>query len=106
MIAVDLHKKLENPSYNHFMSIVKNNLIRDCPITTLDIKRALTIYCKDPATIKGKMKRQNPKPVSSKTIIDLSDYVVKWHLNVTLCIDIFYVNKMSFFHTISQTLYF
>ena len=26
------------------------------------------------------------------------EYIKKWHINVSLCIDIFYVNQMEFFH--------
>ena len=104
--ALDLHKKLGRPAYDMYMNMIENSLIRDCPITTTDVKRAMAIYGKDFANIKGKTKRFNPKHIKNPTLINLPDHILKWHLHVTICIDIFYVNKMSFFHTISMKLQF
>ena len=78
-LAVEFHKKIGRPAYDHFSSIVESNLILDCPVTTSDIKRALSICGKDPATLKGKTKQSNHKHMSN-----LSDYIIKWHLNVTV----------------------
>ena len=86
--------------------MITNNLIRDCPITPADLKRAMNIYGKDFASIKGKTKRLNPKHITTPTLMNLPDHIIKWHVNVTICIDIFYINKMPFFHTISRKLQF
>ena len=104
--ALDLHKNLGRPAYGMYVNMIKNNLIRDCPITTTDVKRAMAIYGKDFANIKGKTKRLNPKHIKPPILITLPDHIIKWHLNVTICVDIFYINKISFFHTISRKLQF
>ena len=54
-LAIDLHKKLGRPSYDHYMNMVEKNLIHDCPITVTDIKKALSLYGKDPATKKKEL---------------------------------------------------
>ena len=54
---MDLYKKIGRPSYNSYFHILQNNLIRECPVTVMDAKRALKIYGKDAAAIKGKTKK-------------------------------------------------
>ena len=56
----------------------------------------------DPTTIKEKTKKSNPNHIKAPALLEVPDYIFKWHQNVTLRIDIFYVNKMAFFHTISR----
>ena len=55
-----LYKKIGRPSEKEFNDILQNNLIRNCPVTSDDAKRALKIYGPDVATLKGKtVKKQN-----------------------------------------------
>ena len=39
-------------------------------------------------------------------LVEVPEYIMKWHRDVTLCIDIFYINELPFFHTISRKLQF
>ena len=55
-MSMEHQKRIGQPSYNYFVTMIENNLIRDCPITTQDIKCAIEIYGKDPTTLKGKTK--------------------------------------------------
>ena len=91
--AMELHRKLRRPSYDQYINMIKNNFTHDCPITTTDIKHSLNIYGKDPATIKQKTKRSSPNYIKAPPLLELPDYIIKWHKNVTFCIDIFQVQQ-------------
>ena len=55
-----LYKKIGRPSEQAFVEILQKKLIRNCPVTPDDAKRALQIYGPDIATLKGKtVKKQN-----------------------------------------------
>ena len=105
-LALELHRKIGRPSKQLFFHILRNNIIRDCPVTECDAKRAFSIYGEDVGSIKGKTKRIRPDPVKTPKLLETPDFVLKWHANVTLCIDIMYVNGMSFFHNISKKIQF
>ena len=60
--------KVRHPSTQDFKSIVKSNLIVNCPVTAEDINRAEKIYGPSVPILKGKTTHQNPLSV-------VSDYV-------------------------------
>jgi hypothetical protein len=101
-----LYRKLGHPSEQEFSTILKNNLIRNCPITDDDAKRALHIYGPDIATLKGKtVKRQN-KGIPNYQPVRIPAPIVAKYRNIRLFMDIFWVNGSPFFHTISQSIKF
>jgi hypothetical protein len=53
-LACNLYRKIGRPSQAKFEDIVSKNIIRNCPITVDDIRRARIIYGPDVASIKGK----------------------------------------------------
>ena len=55
--ARELYRKIGRPDEAEFDSILRKNLIRNCPITSSDAKRALVIYGPDIAVLKGKTTR-------------------------------------------------
>ena len=57
-----LYRRLGRPSEAEFGKILRNNLIRNCPITPDDAKRARFIYGPDIAALKGMTKRGDPAP--------------------------------------------
>ncbi len=57
------------------------------------------------AALKGKTVRKRPEPVKTD-IISIPKEIHKLHKEVTLTIDIFFVNKIPFFLTLSRVLYF
>jgi hypothetical protein len=104
--ARKLYQQLGRPSESFFQKILSQRMIINCPVTADDAKRALVIYGPDLATLKGKTTRQNGQHVPSITPIPLPDYVREHHNNITLCIDIFFVQGQRFFHTISRDIKF
>jgi Reverse transcriptase (RNA-dependent DNA polymerase) len=105
--ARELYRKLGRPDEAEFQTILKNNLLRNCPVTPADARRALIIYGPDVAVIKGKTTRTEPAPrVPTFEAVPIPPPVLAHHRNVTLCADFFYVQGLVFFHTISRHLGF
>ena len=57
-----------NPSKKDYKTMVSNNLIPECPITSTDITNARAIYGPDLPSVRGKTVRMTPGPV-------VADYV-------------------------------
>ena len=88
-LALEIYNKIGRPSQQVFVQALENNIIRDSPILAADTKRALSIYGKDVANIRGKTKQSSPNHVENPKLINIPDYILKWYHDVTLCIDIF-----------------
>ena len=93
------------PSTTTFKRIVAQNMLRNCPITVDDILRAEAIFGKPTPLCKGKMTK-----ISSSTIklqkIPLPLPISQYHQRIQLYIDIFFVNRVPFFHTKSGKINF
>jgi len=104
--ALALYKKLGRPSITNFYSILSSGFLRDCPVTEDDARRAFHIYGPDIASIKGKSTRSTPSHIPTSIVSPIPSYIQEWHLNVTLCVDIFFLHGIPFLHTISRDLQF
>ena len=102
--ALALHRKLGRPSQQHFEMMLRDGLIRNCPITIDDAKRALTIYGPCVASLKGTATKSSAEHVPSLVPQMLPASVLEHHQSLTLCIDVFYVQKIPFLTTISRKL--
>jgi hypothetical protein len=101
--ARELYRKLGRPDEVEFQNILRNNLIRNCPVTPGDAQRALVIYGPDIATIKGKTTRSEPSShVPTFEAVQLPPPILEHHMDVTLCVDFFFVQGVIFLHTISR----
>lgn len=99
--ARDLSRALGCPSDEDLKKILKMNFIKDCPVIEEDVDLAEKIFGKDIAVLKGKTSRKTPGVVI-QDIVTIPPELKLAQKEVTLCIDTFYVNKMPFFHTISE----
>ena len=99
-----LYAKIGRPSHAKYLKILNNNLIRDCKITSEDAKIALHIYGPDKATVKGKTVRRQPSRVPVTPLSHLPESIIEFHSQVTLCVDILFVNGVPFLHTISKNI--
>ena len=98
-----LYRKLGRPGEAEFYSILTKNLIRNCPVTPDDARRATHIYGPDVATLKGKMTRTAAAPrAPTFEAVPLPAPITEHHRNVTLCVDFFFVQGIGFLHTISR----
>ena len=104
--AHSLYCRLGRPSLKKFLHLLTNNGIRDCPVLPAHAKRALYLFGPDVATLKGKTTRATPNHVPDHDVIPVPAHIKQWHNDVTLCIDIFFVNGLAFFHSISRNIKF
>ena len=106
-VARDLYRKIGRPDEAEFQKILRQNLIRNCPVTPDDARRALLIYGPDIAAIKGKTTRSSAsKRVPTFEAIPIPPPILKHHRKVTLCIDFFFVQGHGFLHTVSRNIGF
>ena len=102
-VARDLYRKIGRPAEAEFQDILARSLIRDCPVTPADAKRALVIYGPDVAVIKGTTTRTEAAPRAPTFVAEvIPPSVMEHHRDVSLCIDFFFVQGIPFFHTISR----
>ncbi len=66
---------------------------------------AYEIWGPSVAALKGKTVRKRPEPIKTD-IVPIPKEICELHKEVTLTIDIFFVNKIPFFLTLSRVLYF
>ena len=100
--ALKLYRRLGLPAPQSFIDYLNNNWIHDLPFTSADAKRAFEIYGTDPAHLMGKPRRQKPPPVPQLQHILLPASIAKAHSDITVSVDIFYLNGIRFFHSISH----
>jgi hypothetical protein len=104
-LARNLYKTLSYPSMKDFKWAIQSNQIKDCPMTVQYIDVAQKIWDTNIAALKG-------KTTQSKSIPAARDYVkvpmelMKLHTEVFLTTDIFFVNKIPFFLTLSRKICF
>jgi len=97
-----LSRKIGRPSQQQFEPILAKNLIRNCPVTVDDAKRALLIYGPNVAALKGKTTKGPSQHVPTFNPVQIQGFILQHHSDVTLCMDIFYVQGHPFLHTLSR----
>jgi hypothetical protein len=85
--------------------VIRSNHIKDCPVTCQDINVAIKIWGKNIAALKGKTTRSNMNPVA-RVYVKLPMESLKLNEEVFITTDIFFVNKISFFLTLSHKICF
>ena len=103
--ARELLQKLCFPSTKDFKWAIASNQIQNCPVTLKDIELAQLIWGKDIATLKGKTV-QSKAPRIREITLRIPREFLKHNKEVTLEIDIFFVNKICFFMTLSRGIYY
>jgi hypothetical protein len=87
------------------MWILRSNQIKDCPVMVKDAMAAYKIWGPSMAALKGKTVWKKPEPVKTD-IVSILKEIRELHKEVTLTINISFVNEIPFFVTFSQVLYF
>jgi len=99
--AKDLYERLAYPSIKDFKWAVMSNQIMDCPITVDDVNVAHALWGKNIAALKGKTTRKKTIPVATSTM-PVPPGLLNLHKDVTLTADVFFVNKIPFFLSLSR----
>jgi hypothetical protein len=85
--------------------MVSSNMIKNCPVTPSDIANTNKILGPDLVTLKGKTVRQTP-PLVMMDYVQIPQDIVSLNHNVTLMIDIMFVNGLPFMVIISRKINF
>jgi hypothetical protein len=104
-IAQNLYKTLSYPSMKDFKWVSWSNQIKDCPVTIQDIYVATKIWGKNIAALKGKTTRRKMHPVA-RDYVKVTKELLKLHKEVFMKTDIFFVNNIPFFLTLSRNICF
>jgi hypothetical protein len=105
LVARQLQNTIGHMLMRGFLHIVKENLSKNCLITTTDIMMTEDILGPNVDSLRGKQVRHGGKHV----VIERQDVlrtIMDRYRNVALCIDIMFVNKIAFLVTISRGIKF
>ena len=92
-----------HPSTADLRVIIQSNQIANCPVTIDDLDRAEKIYGPSVAIVKGKTVRKTPDAVKTD-VVAVPEQILSANKNVTLNGDVFFVNQVPFFATISDNI--
>jgi len=103
--ARTLYATLSYPSMKDFKWVIRSNQIKDCPVTVQDVDVAIKIWGKNIAALKGKTTRRKTNPVF-RDYVKVPTELLKLHKEVFLTTNIFFVNRIPFFLTLSSKICF
>ena len=93
------------PTTENFKHILRQRLVRNCPVTTEDINIAEKIWGSEIASMKGKKTRSRPALVRND-IVEIPPEIMENHSNLTLYMDIMYVNGMPMLTSVDAPIRF
>ena len=100
-----LYHIVGTPTVENFKSLLRMNVIKNCPVTTEDVNIAEKIFGKDISSLKGKSTRRKPKSVRAD-LIEIPKELIEKHHNIELCMDTMYVNECGMLTAIDRTIKF
>jgi hypothetical protein len=86
-----------------FKWVIHINQSKECPLFIQDIDVAMKMWGNNIATLKGKTTRIKMQPVA-RDYVKVPKELLKLHKEVFLTTDIFFVNKIPSFLTVSRNL--
>jgi hypothetical protein len=93
------------PSPKYFKHMVSSNMIKNCPVTSIEVTNANKIFGPDLATLKGKTVRITPPPVATD-YVQIPKEIMSLNRNITLTIDTMFVNGLPFMVSIYRKIKF
>ena len=100
--AILLNRKINHPSKDKFVRVIKDNWIRNNPITVGDVRRSHNIFGPPLPPIKGRTRYKESSRIPDTDIVQIPKFLYNDLKNVTLCVDFHYVNGIDAFHSISR----
>ena len=105
-LARRLYELVGRPSHKDFLTMIRENQLKHCPISVEDANRSVQIYGPDVHAIRGKTTRPTPTHVLADQLRPLPIDILNAHQNVTLCTDVFVVDGLNFLVTVSRNLHY
>jgi hypothetical protein len=84
---------------------LRQNIIKNCPVTIEDVTIAEKIFGPDIGTLKGKSTRKHPSPVKTE-LIEIPSELKEQHQDITFCMVILFVNGMPMLTGIDRSIRF
>ena len=100
--AILLNRQTNHMAEEKFVRVVKDNWIRNCPVTVGDVRRSHKIYGPPLPPVKGRARYQSSPRVKETDIVQIPRSMHEELKHVTLCADFYYVNGVTVFHTMSR----
>ena len=88
------------PSDKDFIRILKVSSLPNCPVTPWDVAIANKLFGPDVGALKGKTTRCGHPIIDSPVSVDITS-ILQYYGEVTLCVDMMYVNKVHLLVTLS-----
>jgi hypothetical protein len=99
-VTRSLYSKLNYLSWKDIKSIIWSNQIKDCPVTVEHVDTALKIWGKNVMALKGKTTWTKPDLVA-RDFVKVPVELLNLHKEVYVTANLFFVNKIPFFLTLS-----
>ena len=106
--ARELQVMIGRPSDKDLIKILKTSGLPNCPVTPRDVIIANKVFGPDVGALKGKTTRRSPPPppiVDSPVSVDTTS-ILEHYGEITLCVDLMYVNKVPLLVTLSRNIKF
>ena len=94
-----------NISTTKLLNIIDTNQVRGLPITREDVKQAENIFGPNVFALKGKTTNRKVDHIVAP-VTRIPKEILKKYRNVTLCIDVIFINGIKFLLTVSQNIDF
>jgi hypothetical protein len=94
------------PELKDFLRYLENNALPNSPVQQQDAINALDIFGRDVDSLKGKITKQQLEAVLGAVANNLPRTIMATYREITLCIDIMFVNQIPFLMSISKHIRF
>jgi hypothetical protein len=105
-----LARKIQNlagrPELKDFLRYLDSNSLPNCPTQRPDAVNADAMFGRGVASLKGKITRQQLQTVLGAVAKNLPKEIMEHCRDITLCVDIMFVNRIPFFMSISKKVRF
>jgi hypothetical protein len=91
------------PTVANFKHILRQHIIKNCPVTLQDVDNAEAIFGPDIGTLKGKSTRKPPTPVRDDQV-EIPPELLAQHADLTFCMDLMFVNGIPMFTGIDRSI--
>ena len=83
--------------------VLRQNIIKNCPVTAEDVNIAERIFGPDMGALKGKSTRKTPAAVRDD-VVEIPPEIKEQHADLTFCMDLMFVNGMPFLTGIDRSI--